>query len=1098
MSEAEVKKCREWLEKQQCDQETAAFGLNQTGVMSSIEKQKKRHADIVSYKQELDKVLKKPSISADSSKQLSEGYECLLALSSKRTACLEVISGIASLEDQIETLATDFDAKAIHLVNAGNKPCSERGNINQTNESMARAAQNCIVAVRNNWKWLDQVMKCSQKHLKNAADYHDFFHEVEEAEYWMNTTLSRMHLTFDKSNMSGDRVDVSCILDEMKDVLLAYLQWQTKVDSLFDKGKDVVPVRKRIEKQEDPLPVISLAAYRTDQIEFDEDESLTLMDNTNRTIWKVKNTRGQTADVPAVLLQIPAPYGEAVDAAVRLRIQLLSLWTASVKRLGYKMIAFMLLIFKDWSDEEIKSLQNMSPQDRQELQRVTQLIEDTLMPIWNGYRDFDELQEKISRLRTILEESPADTDSKQDQTLSTVVVQIKSLEDLINKYRDFGDYWETFKVIVELIKQPKYLLVCDKWEQLRFVTNAHFVKFWDTTLDVQDGPSGSGSSYIHEHPGDTGQITRGRNSAGDEGYWETDEFGQRVFRKVIWGKNENGEEGYWEIDEYGTRVFRTTKWGKNKDGEEGYWETDQFGKRIFRKGRRGRGRKGRKHPGDAGKLARGRNSADEEGYWENDEFGKRVFKKVIWVKNEKGEEGYWEMDEYGTRVFKTTKWGKSKDGEEGYWEIDQSGEKVFRKGTRGNNNAVARGRNSADEEGYWESDEFGKRVFRKVVWVKNEKGEEGYWEMDEFGKKIFRTTKWGKNKDGEEGYWEIDQSGEKVFRKGTRENNNAVEEDAFSSESSSRTQASYQAVQTAKKPYDARSSVSEIEEHAEAETDEVRTSTEEERSTFVIESLVDPRTNKEISVQEAIMAGILDQATGTYVNPQTGDSMPIYEAMNEHLIHVEFKSRRKIREEKKSYGIITIKVTRENRPYSMKKILCPATEEELEIGEAIDRGILDTHNSTYKTEKGDLLSIIDAIHSGLILVEFEGDRVGKPEVVQKTYAVSGVVDQRRKKKVPFSEAVRFGLLDKATGNYINNDTGETVPVTEAIMRGFIKARIIGDHAKLDIDPENRLVIERLETVKTKILRAIRTAKAFKEAAKEGKEAAKNGKEAAKK
>lgn len=35
-------------------------------------------------------------------------------------------------------------------------------------------------------------------------------------EYWMNTTLSRIHLTFDRSKLSGDRSDVKVIQEEMK------------------------------------------------------------------------------------------------------------------------------------------------------------------------------------------------------------------------------------------------------------------------------------------------------------------------------------------------------------------------------------------------------------------------------------------------------------------------------------------------------------------------------------------------------------------------------------------------------------------------------------------------------------------------------------------------------------------------------------------------------------------------------------------------------------------------------------------------------------------------------------------------------------------
>lgn len=43
-----------------------------------------------------------------------------------------------------------------------------------------------------------------------------FYQEVEEAEYWMNTTLSRIHLSFDKSKLLGNRSDAESILQEIK------------------------------------------------------------------------------------------------------------------------------------------------------------------------------------------------------------------------------------------------------------------------------------------------------------------------------------------------------------------------------------------------------------------------------------------------------------------------------------------------------------------------------------------------------------------------------------------------------------------------------------------------------------------------------------------------------------------------------------------------------------------------------------------------------------------------------------------------------------------------------------------------------------------
>jgi hypothetical protein len=271
-------------------------------------------------------------------------------------------------------------------------------------------------------------------------------------------------------------------------------------------------------------------------------------------------------------------------------------------------------------------------------------------------------------------------------------------------------------------------------------------------------------------------------------------------------------------------------------------------------------------------------------------------------------------------------------------------------------------------------------------------------------------------------------------------------------------------------------------EQEETETDQVTSSIEEEKHTFFIRAVIDPRNGSEISVEDATVAGIIDQASGQYINPRTRDRMSIAEAMNQGKIMVEFTSRQKVRQEKKSFGLITIKTTRETRPYHVEKVVDPSTEEELSVTEAVRKGIMDPECHTYKTENGDTISMSDAIDSGLVKVQFqEGVKHSKPVTEMKTYAVNAVVDQKSKSKVPFSEAIKLGLLDKDTGMYVNNVSGEKVNVSEAIMRGFIKARVVADPTKLDIDPDNRIVVERFATAKAKIMRAVKVINTMKHA-----------------
>lgn len=60
----------------------------------------------------------------------------------------------------------------------------------------------------------------------------------------------------------------------------------------------------------------------TAQIEVRAGEDVLLLDNSDARMWKVRNGRGQEADVPSTIVLIPGPCSEAVDAAVRFVLSL--------------------------------------------------------------------------------------------------------------------------------------------------------------------------------------------------------------------------------------------------------------------------------------------------------------------------------------------------------------------------------------------------------------------------------------------------------------------------------------------------------------------------------------------------------------------------------------------------------------------------------------------------------------------------------------------------------------------------------------------------------------------------------------------------------
>ena len=267
-------------------------------------------------------------------------------------------------------------------------------------------------------------------------------------------------------------------------------------------------------------------------------------------------------------------------------------------------------------------------------------------------------------------------------------------------------------------------------------------------------------------------------------------------------------------------------------------------------------------------------------------------------------------------------------------------------------------------------------------------------------------------------------------------------------------------------------------------TETVESSVQEERQTYVIKGVLDPRTEKFMTLEEAVEVSLIDPIERMFVHPTTKVRLTIGQAMNEGFIQIEMKSRETTKLESKSYGIITLKTSADTRSFTIKSVQDPKTEEELTVTEAEKRGILNMRKGTYKMDSYETLSVRDAISSGLVAADFnnrDSNTNGEsPEEVTRTYAVYGVVDQRKKCKVSFREAIDNGLIDRDQGAYVQNADNTRIPVSEAIMRGFIKARVVTDPSKLDVDPSDNVVVDRLNTARSKVLGAMRSARAFKE------------------
>ena len=108
-----------------------------------------------------------------------------------------------------------------------------------------------------------------------------------------------------------------------------------------------------------------------------------------------------------------------------------------------------------------------------------------------------------------------------------------------------------------------------------------------------------------------------------------------------------------------------------------------------------------------------------------------------------------------------------------------------------------------------------------------------------------------------------------------------------------------------------------------------------------------------------------------------------------------------------------------------------------------------------------------------------------------TYAVTAVFDPLLNTDVSFADALRRGLIDRDTGTYVDRrDPGHylPIPVTEAMARGLLRARIVTDEdAEFGLagsraaERKHALVVERIDRIRRHVMKGLRVINAFKAA-----------------
>uniref|UniRef100_A0A2C9K839 Calponin-homology (CH) domain-containing protein n=1 Tax=Biomphalaria glabrata TaxID=6526 RepID=A0A2C9K839_BIOGL len=217
-----------------------------------------------------------------------------------------------------------------------------------------------------------------------------------------------------------------------------------------------------------------------------------------------------------------------------------------------------------------------------------------------------------------------------------------------------------------------------------------------------------------------------------------------------------------------------------------------------------------------------------------------------------------------------------------------------------------------------------------------------------------------------------------------------------------------------------------------------------------VEGVYDPTLKHDIDLGEAMHKGIISLKDGTYNNPDTGESILISDATSEGLIRGIVLDKLTTKEETISGHTADVAFSKK-RLFQVDSVTDTETGQSLLLPEAVRQGIIDRDGRYFKDmETGSVIPLEDAIYNGLVegkaidsLMQNDTNLVQSDTIAQTiSFNIHSVIDPSSGVEMAVSEAVDKGVLNVTKGMFINNKTGQSIPVEEAVKQGYLKGKEI--------------------------------------------------------
>jgi len=231
---------------------------------------------------------------------------------------------------------------------------------------------------------------------------------------------------------------------------------------------------------------------------------------------------------------------------------------------------------------------------------------------------------------------------------------------------------------------------------------------------------------------------------------------------------------------------------------------------------------------------------------------------------------------------------------------------------------------------------------------------------------------------------------------------------------------------------------------------------------YTVKSVIDPRTNRELSIAEATSLGILDCASSEFHHPVTREVMSLDEAIALGLVRVKrgrpsADNIAEAREEKvpsihiddeadAREEMASEELSEERQIFQIAGVVDPESGDVIPLNEAIENGLVDESGGMYIDPKtGQQIPISSALERGLIVGQLV-HKTEKKQLFRSTVVASRIDDIATVfnpvtgTQIPVSQAIQMGLIGRDLVSYYNPATDETMSIDEAVRRGLAITR----------------------------------------------------------